>query len=160
MTMKQIYTDSNVIELSQNYSTLQEFRNACPYAYKYAARNGMLPKLAWLERARRPKGTLSYRFCRQAALQFSTTREFREQCTAEYVTSANNGWLKKFKWLARMDHKWDRKTVTGIARQYNTLREFRREHNGAYHYAVRQGLLDSFRWLKRVRHISKSNKRS
>ena len=158
--MKQIYTDSNVIELSRHYPTLKDFRNACPSAYKYASRNGLLPSLTWLGRIRRPKGTLSYSFCRQVALQFSTVKEFRERCLVEYVTSANHGWLKRFKWLVRMDHKWDRKTVTGIARQYNTLREFRRAHNDAYHYAARQGLLDSFRWLKRVRRIPKSNKRS
>ena len=141
------FTAEQVTELARKFTTLKDFRRANPGAHNYAWRHGLLKEFTWLEKKRRPCGTITREHCMEVARKFTSVSEFRKEAMTEYVAASMHGWLQDYTWLTKKNRPWTQESVTELARQCNTMGDFYREHRRAYNYAFRQGLLDTFTWL-------------
>ena len=85
-------------ELSKQFKTKKEFREAYKNAYFAAMEHRWLDEFTWLEKAK-IKEKYTYEYCYNIAKQFKTNADFRRDNKTIWCYSYDKGWLKSFEWL-------------------------------------------------------------
>ena len=92
------WTKKVCMELSKQFKTKKEFRDAYRNAYFAAMEHKWLEEFTWLKKAK-VKDKYTYEYCYEIAKQFTTNAEFRKYNKKIWEFSYERGWLKKFTWL-------------------------------------------------------------
>lgn len=132
---------------AKKYKTLKEFLDNSTGAYQKALKNKWIIEYVWLEdNIRHRREYYTYEKCKELALKYTSTSEFRKKQYGAYNVAKDNKWLNDFSWLEKQ-FKWTEKTLLEEAKKYKTRSEFAKEKPGAYEYAVKHSLLDKCIWF-------------
>ena len=128
------------------YNSLQEWKEARPWAYKQALRNGYLDefceKLGW-ERDKLKNGYWTKEKCIQEAKRFSSIKEWRKNSESSYQTACRNKWNDECAaHLTRnLSKPWTLERCIIDARSYTSKRQWDKNSSGAYQAARVNGWL-------------------
>lgn len=134
-------------DAASKYSTLKEFRCACPSAYKVAKRNGWIKLFSWL--SARKHGYWNYETCYELAKSCKTKSEMKQASNWAYSVARKNGWVKDYTWMRVIDKKpknyWSNYAhCKKEAAKYSSINEFQKHCSAAAEQARKKGWLGDF----------------
>lgn len=96
----------------------------------------------------------TYDTCKQAASEFETLKDFRNNEQSAYKASLKNGWIKDYTWLvdgkklsAQKRTKWDYDSCYELAKQCFKKSEMKEKNERAYRVALNNGWLSEYTWF-------------
>ena len=136
---------------AKKYKTLKDFLVNSTGAYQKALKNKWIKEYVWLEdNIRHRKEYYTYEKCKELALKYTSTIEFRKKQYCAYNVAKDNNWLDDFTWL-RKRVMWTEKSLLEEAKKYKTRSMFAKEKPGAYEYAIKHSLLDNCVWFDELK---------
>ena len=93
----------------------------------------------------------TYEICRKVAINFTSLRDFRENCPKECHASYINGWMKDFTWLSTERHEngyWTYDRCLEEAKKYSTKADFMEGSTEAYKKSLKEKWFKDYTWLK------------
>lgn len=151
-------------EEAMKYITVRDFRTSSQIAYNVARANGWVGSFGLrINKMKSSQHHWTEKRCSEAAREFSSTREFRENKRRAYNVSRYNGWILGYIWLfsSRSEYLACVRSVPecnrGIcadadlyqtAARYDSEREFSICDLKSYIMMKDRGILGDIRWLK------------
>ena len=93
-----------------------------------------------------PRASWNHKSVTDEALKYEHRRHFKQYASGTYAYASKHQLLPKI--CTHMDktplpdRKWNKKSLSEVARKYETSREFAKNDTNAYNTAVRRGLLE------------------
>ena len=132
---------------AKKYNTIKDFLNNSKGAYLKALKNKWIADYVWLEdNIRHRREYYTYEKCKELALKYHSTSEFRKEHNCAYNVAKEHNWLIDYLWLEKQ-FKWTEETLFQVAKKYKTRSEFAKAKPGAYEYALKHSLLNECVWF-------------
>lgn len=142
------------------YSNVTSFQKEQPGAYNAAKKNGWLKDYDWFVSPQRPHGYWSRENCYKEAQKYTTSVDFKKNCSAAYNKAYRNGWLADYCWFItdkKPNGYWTAKRCEEESHKYTSRKEFQKSCPSAYHVSRENKWLDSYVWLTNERINIKGN---
>ena len=91
----------------------------------------------------------AYGTCKQAASEFETLKDFRNNKPSAYNAALKNGWVKNYTWLkvCKNNGYWDYEKCYEEAKKYITITEFAKGCGSAHFRAKENGWIKDYTWF-------------
>lgn len=135
------------IESAKQFQTRSDWRKGERGAHGAADRNGWLDICLPLTNDRKPRGYWTLDRCIESALEFDTSKEWREYQSSAYLVACRNGWID-ICWPRTDDNEkkppgyWTLERCIESAKQFKVRKEWSKGEAGAYDSASRNGWLN------------------
>ena len=94
------WTYEKCLEEAKKYKYRGDYRTESNGSYKVAIRNGWINDFTWLQKQKpNIRRVWTEEKCREEALKYKSSSEFRKGNKSAYKAATRYNWLKDYKWL-------------------------------------------------------------
>ena len=96
-----------------------------------------------------PSKKWTYETCWQAAIEFTTLKDFRNKYPSACNVASRNGWIKEYTWMKVCNNHgyWDYDKCYEEAKKYATITDFAKGCGSAHFRARENGWIKDYTWF-------------